>query len=261
MSRYPAVFAVCCAIIFGTLQDASLGAVPADDSVLAAKIDSLEAKINRLEQINRLEGLKDSMKEEREKVYKVYVQSIESANMTYNIVYGLLGLLFIGLVGGALGWVKILSGIKKYARKKAEEGVKEEIRKAGARVKNRLKKLGIDQERLDTEFSRILQRSDYHDLLFQLQSSENEQALSVRSFIEKPAENNPIIISALTKLARAEEPRLRAQSMFARYACGDKAALDELRALLVDKNKAMREAADEALSEMSERFREVAITS
>ena len=261
MSRYAAVFAVSCAILFGTLRNASLEAAPANDSALAARVDSLEAKINRLEQINRFEGLKDSMKEEREKVYKVYTQSIESANMTYNIVYGFLGLLFIGLIGGALGWVKILSGIKKYARERAGEEVKREIRKAGARVEDRLKELGIDQERLDTEFSRILQRSDYHDLLFQLQASENEQAKAVAHFIDDPEKDNPIVLSALAKVVLSETPRLRAQAMFARYACGDQTALDELKALLEDENEAMRQAAKEALGEMRERFPEVTIPS
>ena len=198
---------------------------------------------------------------------KSYRISIDSANMTYKIAKWFLIISAFLLGSGIAGYFKMLDSIKKDAERKADKKVDRVIKKTQQQVDEAIERTEVSFYRklsdldfvpgiLQREFNRILDDSEKYKHLSNLQSSQDEQAKAIAYFVVNPAKGDPVVMSALEKLAEEDNPYLRAQSMFARYACGDQTALDELRALLGD--EAMREAAEEALGEMRERFPEVA---
>ncbi|MBN1349942.1 hypothetical protein JXJ21_11075 [candidate division KSB1 bacterium] len=258
LAKNIAYFILATTLIFFQPKDAKSNQINVlSDSVQADKLKRIEAELDTLKY------LRIQMNDAKEHVYHTHSISIESANRTFAIMQLTIGLLFIGLLGGFYGWVRMLRQVKKYARENANIQITNIKESAQNEAKQMLDKIETEtKKKIDDEFAtanKTLQRDVRtisenllsYDLLFQLHSAEDQQAIALQNIIQNPEKDNPLFISTLLNLSKSPNPIIRAQSMLARYRCSDETGYSDLLELRKSKDPAMREAAEEALSEIT----------
>lgn len=210
-----------CMIFLCSIQNIiALDKTPNADSSLSVQLDSLKEQVKNLEE--RVTNLSDSLEKARTCMNDIHTLSIENTNKSLFLVQLLC--IFVGALftGGIIYWLRMSNHV---IEKKVNEEVKKQVAENDKKFKAKLEELGIDQDNLKGQFYTILQKQEYHNHLFEIQSpSEDLQIRGITGFISKPVKDDLLVKSLLNNFENSRNQNLKIQSLRARAACGDKTA-------------------------------------
>jgi hypothetical protein len=230
MIKYIVILSIFCVLFFCVFQNIVLGLTSKNDLMLNSRIKTLEDRVKSLEEIS------GSLKEASNSIEQARNHVMQNTNNSLVAISVVIALFTILSAGGVYSIGMLPRRIEENMNKEINKQVKrnEEVIKKNEEAFNiKLKELGIDQEDLKGQFLTILEKLEYHNSLFELQSwSEDLQARGITYFIKKPTkEYDPLIMLLLKKYEQSKNPILCLSSLRARIACGDQTAKATLEAV------------------------------
>ncbi len=180
---------------------------------LKQEVDKLKAYNDSIaKELVRIEALKESLSESKKNVYDIYERNFKTLEKMSYAVLTLLAFFLFTVVGGFVGYQKMLNKVKRKAIAEAETEQHNIIEDFKMKIKTKLNEMGLNPEDYDNQFQNLIQSDTKTRRILELDVPEYAER-SLTYFVARETDDLLAINKIASKLGSFKAPRINA------YAC------------------------------------------